>query len=71
MEYGLLEEDIKEIILDLSYHNYEGGPEEDHNKQYSGMVWIFKYNLDGTIIYIKFRYDPPENLICISFHEDE
>lgn len=73
-EYGLIEEDIKDIILDLNITNYFRGPTKDHNPKYNGDVWEFKYELDidGYItIYIKVRYNPPKELVCISFHLDE
>ena len=37
-EYGLLEEDIKDIILDLDISNYFRGPNKDHNPKYSGDI---------------------------------
>ena len=74
MEYGLLEEDIKDIILDLDISNYFRGPTKDHNPNLSGDVWEFKYRLEldeYMTIYIKVRYNPPNDLVCISFHLDE
>lgn len=73
-EYGLVEEDIKDIILDLEISNYFRGPSKDHNPKYSGDIWEFKYKLEldeYITIYIKVRYNPPEKLVCISFHLDE
>ncbi|MGL6105638.1 hypothetical protein [Romboutsia sp.] len=39
-------------------------------------MWKFIYGFeldkeDIINIYIKIRYNPPEELVCISFHEDE
>lgn len=75
-EYGFKIEDIKDILLDLNKDHHIGGPESDHNLKFSGNVWKFRYDLeidkDFIInIYIKIRYNPPEELVCISFHEDE
>ena len=75
-EYGFKIEDIKDILLDLNKEHHIGGPESDHNLKFKGNIWKFKYDLeidkDFIInIYIKIRYNPPEELVCISFHEDE
>lgn len=75
-EHGFNIDDIKDILLDLSKEHYIGGPEKDHNKILEGDVWKFKYNLEldkdlNISIYIKIRYNPPNELVCISFHEDE
>lgn len=73
-EYGLTEDDIKDIILDLDVTNYFRGPNKDHNSLYEGDIWEFKYKLEIYKIldlYIKVRYNPPEELVCISFHLDE
>ncbi|MCX7903264.1 MAG: type II toxin-antitoxin system MqsR family toxin [Caloramator sp.] len=70
-EYGLLIEDVKKIILSLKPEDYIKGPEKDHNQKYLGDIWVFKNTtyLDMTI-YIKIRYNPPDEVVCISFHED-
>lgn len=68
---GIQIDDIKDILLDLFFDNYVKGPEEDYDSKYGGTVWIFKYFFEEFFIYIKLRYDPPDNIVCISFHEDE
>lgn len=75
-EHGFNIDDIKDILLDLNKEHYIGGPEQDHNEILEGDVWKFKYNLEldkdlNILIYIKIRYNPPNELVCISFHEDE
>ena len=75
-EYGFKKQDIEDILLDLNKEHHIGGPENDHNKTLEGDIWKFKYGLeldkdDIINIYIKIRYNPPEELVCISFHEDE
>ncbi|MGL6108457.1 type II toxin-antitoxin system MqsR family toxin [Romboutsia sp.] len=75
-EYGFQIEDIKDILLDLNKDHHIGGPENDHNQRLKGDVWKFIYGFeldkeDIINIYIKIRYNPPEELVCISFHEDE
>lgn len=71
-KYGLLIEDIKDIILNLTPQDCIEGPENDHNTKYEGQIWKFRNStyLDVTV-YIKIRYNPPEEVVCISFHEDE
>jgi hypothetical protein len=70
-KYFLNDNDLKEIILDLSPKQCISGPEADNNG-YDGHIIKFKSNyLDDTLIYIKLRYNPPDELVVISFHEDE
>lgn len=71
-EYGLmLPDDINEIIFDLTEEDWVKGPEEDRDG-YPGYVYVFKSNiLEDVITYIKIRYNPPDEVVCISFHEDE
>ncbi|OLS02471.1 hypothetical protein [Tissierella creatinophila] len=70
-KYFLDDKDLREIILDLSPSDCIGGPEPDRDG-YPGHILKFKSSyLDEVIIYIKIRYNPPEQVIIISFHEDE
>lgn len=67
----MVPDDIKDIIFSLNYKNWVGGPEEDRDG-YPGHVYIFKTDaIDDVITYIKIRYNPPDEVVCISFHEDE
>lgn len=68
---GLNLEHVREAILMLSDKDNPIGPEEDRNG-YPGYVYKFKseYLSDDTI-YIKIRYNPPDEVVCISFHEDK
>ena len=75
-EYVFKKQDIEYILLDLNKEHHIGGPEYDHYKTLEGDIWKFRYGLeldkdDIINIYIKIRYNPPEELVCISFHEDE
>ena len=48
-----------------------GGPEEDRDN-YKGYILEFKSSyLDDMLTYIKVRYNPPDEVVIISFHEDE
>ncbi len=68
-EYGLTNEDIKDIIKQLSVEDCFGGPEEDRNSQYEG--WIFKFSplFENTKLYIKIRVESTEKSVCLSVHE--
>ncbi|MCH4891141.1 hypothetical protein EZV73_26420 [Acidaminobacter sp. JC074] len=61
---------MSEVFFDLSFENYIGGPEEDRDRN-RGDICKFKYLYNGIRIYIKINYCPPEDMIIISFHEDE
>ena len=70
-EHFLDDNDLKEIILDLSPKDCIGGPEEDRDN-YKGYILEFKSSyLDDMLTYIKVRYNPPDEVVIISFHEDE
>jgi hypothetical protein len=70
-EHFLDDNDLKEIMLDLSPKQCIGGPEPDKRGD-DGFVLKFKSSyLDDKLIYIKVRYNPPDEVSIISFHEDE
>lgn len=70
-KYGLLIHDINNIIFELTPRQCVAGPEEDRDG-FNGYIFKFKSNyIEGTVIYIKIRYNPPEEVVCISFHDDE
>lgn len=68
-EYSLNNDDIKDIIRELSVDDYFAGPEKDRNPQYEG--WIFKFSplFEGTKLYIKIRVESTEKSVCLSVHE--
>ncbi|WP_271628943.1 hypothetical protein [Caldicellulosiruptor sp. DIB 104C] len=43
-EWGLLIDDVKDILLDLQPGDYVKGPEQDHLDNKEGDIWIFKNN---------------------------
>ena len=62
--------DVKEIVLELTPNKCIAGPEEDR-EGYEGYILKFKTDyIVEFIIYIKFRYNPPDTVVCLSFHED-
>ena len=68
LKYGLLIEDIKNIILDLEIDDYYKGPEKDE-AGFEGEIWIFTPNFQKTKLYIKIRLENNTLVICISIHE--
>ncbi|HBC84702.1 MAG TPA: hypothetical protein DCZ30_04645 [Clostridiales bacterium] len=68
-EYSLTNEDVKDIVRQLSVGDCFAGPEQDRNPQYKG--WIFKFDplFENTKLYIKIRIESTEKSICLSVHE--
>ena len=70
-EYGLDFDDLKEVILELSPSNCISKCESDRDGK-PGFIYKFKSDyIEDLIIYIKTRYNPPDQVVIISFHEDE
>ena len=68
LEYGLLTNDIKDIILNLEVDDYYRGPEEDY-AGFEGEIWIFTPTFQNIKLYIKIRLANNTVVICISIHE--
>lgn len=68
LEYGLLTNDIKDIILNLEVDDYYKGPEED-DAGFEGEIWIFTPTCQNIKLYIKIRLANNTVVICISIHE--
>ena len=68
-EYNLNDEDVKDIIKELSVRDCFAGPEPDRDPKYNG--WIFKFcpMFEGVKLYIKIRIESIEKSICLSVHE--
>ena len=68
-EYSLNNDDIKDIIRELSVDDCFAGSEKDRNSQYEG--WIFKFSplFEGIKLYIKIRVESTEKSVCLSVHE--
>jgi hypothetical protein len=68
---GLTIDHVKEAIMRLNSKDKPKGPEEDRDG-YPGYIYKFKSTyLTDKVIYIKIRFYPPDEVMCISFHEDE
>lgn len=68
LEYGLLINDIKEIILNLEIDDYYKGPEKD-DAGLEGEIWIFTPFFEKDKLYIKIRLANNILVICISIHK--
>ena len=68
LEYGLLINDIKNIILDIEIDDYYKGPEKDE-AGFDGEVWIFTPNFQDIKLYVKLRLSNNILVVCISIHE--
>ena len=68
LEYGLLTNDIKDIILNLEVDDYYKGPEKD-DAGFEGEIWIFTPTFQNIKFYIKIRLANNTVVICISIHE--
>lgn len=68
-DYSLNDDDIKDIIRELSVDDCFAGPEKDRDPKYNG--WIFKFSplFEGTKLYIKIRVESIEKSVCLSVHE--
>ena len=68
LEYGLLSNDIKDIILNLEVDDYYKGPEEDE-AGFEGEIWIFTPIFQNIKLYIKIRLANNTLVVCISIHK--
>lgn len=68
LEYGLLTNDIKDIILNLEVDDYYKGPEKD-DAGFECEIWIFTPTFQSIKLYIKIRLAHNTLVICISIHE--
>ena len=74
---GFVEDMIPDIIEALTIKHYDKGPMADKEPdKYEGWVWVYIYDMlhdfdIPEVIYIKIRYNPPDEMVIISFHDDE
>jgi len=65
---GITIEEAKNIIYNLTYENYSGGPIKDKDNP-SSQVWVFGVIIEHREIYIKLSDDFNSGYAkCISFH---
>ena len=72
-DLGITWQDAKNEIYTIDEKNYYQGPMEDRDYPGSDLFWVFKKNIDGHSIYIKFKivYQENKQLRVVSFHIDE
>lgn len=70
---GITWDDAVDEMLDLRFCDYIKGPETDRDYPKTDKFWIFKKNVLGNTIYIKFKieYMIDKDLKVMSFHIDE
>lgn len=70
-QLGVQIKQAKAIIMELTYENYNKGPEQDRDIK-SGNIWEFGAKIDNQEVYIKLSDDFSYNIAkCISFHKAE
>ena len=69
---GITWSDAIEEIYSLTSSDYDSGPEIDRNRPLGDSLWVFKKNVYGNLIYIKFKVEYQENgdVKVLSFHID-
>lgn len=69
---GLTWLDVKSELYDLDPYDYWAGPEIDRDYPQTDKLWIFKKDVLGKLIYIKFKieYQADSGVKVISFHID-
>jgi len=68
-EYGLTNEDVKDIIRQLSVEDCYSGPERDRDPQYEGWIFIYAPLFENNKLYIKIRVESTDKSVCLSVHE--
>lgn len=69
---GISWEDAKAEIYGLTASEYFQGPEVDRDFPSTDLFWVFKKNIGGQVIYIKFKvlYLEDGSVRLVSFHID-
>lgn len=70
---GILQSEVRDELLDLTFSDYVNGPEVDYDYPRSDRLWVFKRGIGGHIIYIKLKveYKTDGKVRVISFHIDD
>jgi len=69
---GITWDDAKAEVYALSARDYTQGPEADRDRTGTDSFWMFKKNVEGQVIYIKFKvlYHHDGSIRLVSFHID-
>lgn len=73
IDLGITKEYRLKLIYDLAVDDYISGPEEDHDSDFPGEIWVFGKIFDKTEIYIKLKIisNGKDKAVCLSFHPAE
>lgn len=69
LEHGFTIKDVKNIILKLSPNQALNKTSEPDEDGYPGYIYKFNYTYEDIKIHIKIRFNPPDEIVCISFHD--
>ena len=61
---------VKGIVNSLNFTHYCSGPEKD-SEYPENNLWVFGYEFNGKLLYIKLSSDLKHKAKCISFHKAE
>lgn len=72
-QLGITWKDVFTEIYSLSKNDYYSGPSVDRDFPRSDLLWVFKKNIDGHLIYIKTKvvYQQNGEIKIVSFHFDD
>jgi len=68
-KYEFKNEDVKNIVRQLTVQDCFAGPEKDRDSKYSGMIFKFCPFYGTEKLYIKIRVENNDKSICLSIHE--
>lgn len=72
IEQGKTIDDVVDLIHSLKKEDYYSGPLVDEKSIRKRMLWVFKKEFIGKMMYIKFKIiNKKTKMIVISLHEDE
>ncbi|PKL00632.1 MAG: hypothetical protein CVV56_04905 [Tenericutes bacterium HGW-Tenericutes-1] len=74
LSIGLSTYDQEELVRSLKVEEYYSGPSNDKDTSRTGMIWVFKHNYQGHMLYIKLKekifVEGTTVIRCLSCHID-
>lgn len=71
---GLTTYDQEDLVRNLNVNEYHSGPLKDKDPAKIGMLWVFKHNYQGHMLYIKLKekiiVEGTTVIRCLSCHID-
>ena len=75
LQVGLTVYDQEDLVRNLNVDEYHSGPLKDKDPTKIGMVWVFKHNYQGHMLYIKLKekiiVEGTTVIRCLSCHIDQ